>query len=197
MSDLQCPTTVFLTRHGEAEYETDVFSGSGGSLTRRGREQARELGRRLAGERVAAVYCSSVARAVQTAELAAAQLGVDVVVREGLQEFGPGDLLGQAVGEGLFDDVMGAWLAGDADSRVAGGESGAEISTRVFAVLAGLADLHRGETVLVVSHGGAMCASLAHAGAPGLSIDVANCASYRLEGDSGGWRPGGWLPVPT
>ncbi len=197
MSDLQCPTTVFLTRHGEAEYETDVFSGSGGSLTRRGREQARELGRRLAGERVAAVYCSSVARAVQTAELAAAQLGVDVVVREGLQEFGPGDLLGQAVGEGLFADVMHAWLDGDPDRQVPGGESGAEISARVFAVLDRIADEHRGETVLVVCHGGAMCASLAHAGAAGLDLEVANCASYRLEGDSGGWLPHGWHPLPT
>lgn len=169
MSDLQCPTTIYLTRHGETEYETHLLMNAGGSLTLRGREQARELGRRLAGERVAAVYCSPVARAVQTAELAAAQLGVDVVVREGLQEFGPGDLLGSAAGQGLFEDVMDAWLDGDAERRVPGGETGAEISTRVFAVLDALADLHRGETLLVVTHGGAMCASLAHAGAADLS----------------------------
>ncbi|WP_248581022.1 histidine phosphatase family protein [Nocardioides sp. InS609-2] len=192
MSDLQCPTTVFLTRHGEAEYESDLLTNAGGSLTLQGREQARELGRRLAGERIAAVYSSPVARAVQTAELAAARLGVDVVVREGLQEFGPGDLLGLAAGHGLFEDVMDAWRTGDAERRVPGGESGAEISARVFAVLDSLADVHRGEALLVVSHGGAMCASLAYAGASELSREVANCASYRLEGDASGWRAGVW-----
>lgn len=187
MSDLQCPATVLLTRHGDAEYETDQVVEAGGSLTGLGRTQALELGRRLVDARIAAVYCSAVARAVQTAEIAAAQLGLPVTVREGLQEFGPGDLRGTIRQLGYFEEEIGAWQRGELHLRVQGGESGAEIAERVLAVLDRIADEHRGETVLVVCHGGAMLAALAHLGARGLR-HVENCASYRLERDGGGWR---------
>jgi broad specificity phosphatase PhoE len=56
-------------------------------------------------------------------------------------------------------------------------------------VLDDLADRHRGEAVLVVSHGGAIVATMAVlAYAPGRSPHVANGATYELEGDSDGWR---------
>ena len=88
MSDLQCPARVFLARHGEAEYETELLMDHGGSLTTTGRAQARELGEKLRSERIAHVYSSTMSRAVQTAELAAGVLGVEVTVREGLVELG-------------------------------------------------------------------------------------------------------------
>ena len=78
MSDLQCPARVFLARHGEAAYETALLMDHGGTLTARGRAQARELGERLRAEKIAHVYSSTISRAVQTAELAAAVLGVEV-----------------------------------------------------------------------------------------------------------------------
>ena len=37
MSALQCPARVFLARHGETEYETDLVTDDGGSLTPAGR----------------------------------------------------------------------------------------------------------------------------------------------------------------
>jgi broad specificity phosphatase PhoE len=80
---LQCPARIFLARHGEAAYETDLVTEDGGSLTALGRRQARDLGERLRSERIARVWCSPLSRAVQTAELAAGVLGVDVVVHEG------------------------------------------------------------------------------------------------------------------
>ena len=84
MSDLQCPARIVLARHGEAEYESPLLHDHGGSLTLTGRAQARALGDRLRDERIAHVYTSSLARAVQTGELAAAVLGVEVTVREDL-----------------------------------------------------------------------------------------------------------------
>lgn len=41
-----------------------------GRLSEQGRAQARELGRRRARDGIAAVFCSDLRRAVQTAELA-------------------------------------------------------------------------------------------------------------------------------
>src|SRR6478609_3419986 len=98
MSSLQCAARILVARHGEAEYETELCGDDGGSLTALGRAQARELADLLSGERIARVWTSSLSRAVQTAEIVAASLGVDVVVREGLREYGVGSLAGSAPG---------------------------------------------------------------------------------------------------
>ena len=94
MSDLQCAARVFVARHGEADYESELLSDAGGWLTTVGRLQARDLAESVAGERIARVWTSDMARAVQTGEIVAARLGVDVVVRKGLREFGVGDAAG-------------------------------------------------------------------------------------------------------
>ena len=64
MSDLHCPARVFVARHGEASYD------AGERLTAAGAQQARELGERLRGERVAQVHASSMPRAAETARIA-------------------------------------------------------------------------------------------------------------------------------
>ncbi len=192
MSDLHCPARVVVARHGEAEYESDLMTQSGGSLTPLGREQARALGERLRGERVAGIVCSQLARAVQTAEIVAGVLHLPVQVREGLQEFPPGDLWGQPYDHSFFDPLVRSWLAGDLARGVPGGETGRQTADRVLGVLDDVADQFRGETVLVVAHGGVILA-LWGAIAPGspaapASDGVTNCASYMLERDADGWR---------
>jgi broad specificity phosphatase PhoE len=189
VSDLQCPVRVFLARHGETEYETPLLMDHGGSLTARGRAQARELGEALRGERIAHVYCSTISRAVQTAELAAAELGVEVTVREGLVELALGEALGLPADSDYFDEAFDAWVAGDVGARGPGSETAAEIAARVRPVLDDLADRHRGEAVLVVSHAGTIVATLAAlAFVPGRTSFVPNCGYAVLEGDADGWR---------
>ncbi len=194
MSDLHCAARFLVARHGEAEYETDTMTESGGSLTPLGRDQARGLGERLRVEQVAAVVCSELARAVQTAEIAAQVLGLPVAVRAGLQEFPAGDLRGQRYDHGFFDPMVRSWLAGDLDLGVPGGETGRQTADRVLGVLDGIADEYRGETVLVVSHGGVIL-SLWGAVAPGspaapASDLVTHCSTQLLERDADGWRIG-------
>jgi broad specificity phosphatase PhoE len=194
VSDVHCPARIIVARHGETEYESPQMNAAGGSLTRLGRSQALELGERLRKDRVAAVFCSELARAVQTAEIAAGALGLPVRVRERLQEFPAGDYLGQPYDDGLFDPLMRAWRAGDLSAGVPGGESGRETADRVLAVLEGIADEFRGETVLVVAHGGVILA-LWGAIAPGSTLapdadGVLNCSTYVFEHDADGWRPG-------
>jgi probable phosphoglycerate mutase len=195
VSDVHCPARVIIARHGEAAYETTTMNQSGGSLTTLGREQARELGERLRGERVAAVFCSELSRAVQTAEIAAGVLGLPVTVREGLQEYPPGDFLGRPYDAGFFDAMVTSWLAGDLGVEVPGGETGDQVADRVLRVLDGIADAFRGETVLVVSHGGVILALHGRIApgsptAPRSGADVRNGASYELLADADGWRFG-------
>jgi probable phosphoglycerate mutase len=195
VSDVHCPARIVVARHGEAEYEQDTMTAAGGSLTSRGREQARQLGVRLAGERVAGVVCSELARAVQTAEIAAGVLGVPVKVREGLQEFSVGDYLGRLWDPAVFDPIIASWLSGDLAPGTPGGETGEQIVARVLAVLDDVADQFRGETVLAVVHGGVLLALWGRI-APGSELgprhvdDVPNCVSYVFERDADGWRVG-------
>jgi 2,3-bisphosphoglycerate-dependent phosphoglycerate mutase len=193
MGDVHCPARLILARPGEAAYEIGPAGGSGGSLTALGRGQARELAQVLSSERVAGVVCSELSRAVQTAEIAAAVLGLPVRVRERLHEYAIGDYVGRPYDPVLFQQVQSAWLTGDLEPGVPGGETGRQVVDRVMPVLDEVADEFRGETVLVVSHGGVIVALFGlidpgSAYAPASDDDVPNGASYVFERDADGWR---------
>jgi len=197
MSDLQCAATLLVARHGEAEYETTMLTDAGGSLTPTGRKQSLELAETLRSRRVAYVYTSPLARAVQTAEIVAGVLGVGVRVREGLQELTVGALEGQPEGIGPFADTFAAWERGDLTATYDGGESAEHVIARVREVLDSIVDLHRGETVLVVSHGGSMCIALPRlvsnlADTHASSLQIANVAPVEILADADDWRCEHW-----
>jgi broad specificity phosphatase PhoE len=195
VSDVHCPARIIVARHGEAAYESEGTGVSGGSLTIRGRAQARELGERLRGERVAVIVCSELSRAVQTAEIASVVLGLPVTVRVGLEELDVGEERGKPFAHGVFDPLMVSWNAGDLSTGVPGGETGRQVVRRVLGVLDDVADQSRGETVLAVTHGGVINA-LWGAIAPGSPAapdpdGIANGAAYVFERDADGWRVSG------
>lgn len=197
MADLQCAARVFVARHGDAAYESDLLSDAGGWLTPLGREQARRLAEEVATERIARVWTSDMARAVQTGEIVAGVLGVDVVVRTGLREFGVGDAAGTTGDPDLFAETFGSWLDGDLAARIPGAESGVEVVERYGAVLEEVADAHRGESVLVVSHGGVMCLALSAlasnlAPSQGRDLPIPSCGVVAMEGDADGWVARSW-----
>jgi broad specificity phosphatase PhoE len=180
-------TTLLLARHGQAEYEANEWA-EGGSLTPLGRRQSQALAHALSGERVTHVYTSTLARAVQTAEIAAARLGVGVTTRTGLREFDAGYL---AERPHDLDPVLATyerWIGGDLDARVPGGESAAEMVSRLREVMEEITDAHPGETVLVLSHGGTL-----RVGVPALCRMVAepaeleNTATVEVLADADGW----------
>jgi broad specificity phosphatase PhoE len=196
VSDVHCPARIFVARHGETEYERPGLGVAGGSLTVVGRDEARALGERLRSERIAGVVCSELSRAVQTAEIAAAVLGLPVRVREGLHEISGGDYVGRPFDPEFFAAVLGSWLKGDLEPGVPGGETGRQVVDRVVPVLEDVADEFRGETVLVVTHGGVILAlfGLLAPGspyAPAHDDDVPPAASYVFERDADGWRATG------
>jgi 2,3-bisphosphoglycerate-dependent phosphoglycerate mutase len=202
MSDLQCAARLLIARHGEAEYDTDLLSDAGGSLSLTGRKQARDLADSLADARVSAIYCSGMARAVQTAEIVAARLGVVVRVRDKLHEWSVGEYAGQEYVDGMYDDVLIAWGAGDHDARIPGGESGHEIRQRMADELETIVDLHRGETVLVVTHGGAIRVAVPQLASNvpdgfGTTHEVENCGVVEVDADADGWVVRSWGGEPV
>lgn len=192
MSDLFCPARLVLARHATAEFVEDVFSDEGGSLTQEGRAEARALAESLANERVAAVWSSDFARAVQTAEIVAARLGVMVTTRKALREVYVGDLMGEPFDQDRIDAVSEVWRGGNLTAAFAGGESGGDVVARHRALLEEVADQHRGETVLVVGHETALSITVPALG--GLPLDWArdqrwaNAGTVTLEHDADGWR---------
>ncbi|HPF82121.1 histidine phosphatase family protein [Nostocoides australiense] len=196
---LHCPATLIVARHAEAEYSHgDLLSDEGGRLTAHGREQAAQLATRLGEKRIALVYTSPLARAVETGRIAATGLGVGHREMAGLQEFSVGDLVGEPVDDERLTTTYAAWLAGELSHRIPGAESGEEVVTRFREALSAIADLHRGEHVLVISHGGVMSLGLpnvATGGPAGSPPPLANCASVELSAGDDGWTLGPWAPA--
>lgn len=147
-----CPATLVVTRHGDATYLDGVFSDEGGTLTSLGRAQAAALAEELRGQRVAHVWTSDSARAVQTAEIVAGRLGVGVTTRKTLREIHVGALHGQPFSVPALCAVTDHWFRGDLDVAFPGGESGTDVIARYAGTLAEIADVHRGETVVVIAH---------------------------------------------
>ncbi|EON24524.1 isomerase [Nocardioides sp. CF8] len=188
---------MFVARHGEADYESELLSDAGGSLSLLGREQALGLADALAGQRIAHVYTSSMSRAVQTGEIIAARLGVGVTVRHDLRELGVGSHAGQPADPDPFRPVFDDWIDGRLDTPVPGGESGSEVVARVCGVLEEAADRYRGEAVLVISHGGAICTAIPNLARNlerrfPLSRPLANCGVVELAADADGWIVRSW-----
>lgn len=157
MSDLQCPATLLVARHGDADYpHARVLSDEGGWLTETGGAQVRDLAGSLVDRRVAAVYSSHLQRAVESAAVAAEVLDVGSRVVAGLEEFSVGLLAGRDHDDPELLGVFAAWKAGHLGTFIPGGESGRDAITRYRGALEEIADQHRGETVLVFSHGAVM-----------------------------------------
>jgi 2,3-bisphosphoglycerate-dependent phosphoglycerate mutase len=196
VSDLHCPATLVVARHAKAAFVEDWFSDEGGSLTSEGRAQAVGLADSLRGRRIAAVWCSDASRAVQTAEIAAGRLGVAVTARKSLREVFIGTLMDQPFDYGRIEDVCEKWYAGSLDVRFEAGESGAEVVARHRTQLEEIADLHRGETVLVVGHQTAL--GLVVPTLTGVTFgwarehELPNTGSLEVEHDADGWALRRW-----
>jgi probable phosphoglycerate mutase len=157
--DLGAPTTLVLLRHGETPLTPlKRFSGSGGSdpqLSAGGRRQAELVAAALATRgTVQAVVSSPLTRCRETAGVAAARLGLEVSVEDGLRETDFGAWEGLTFGEvhERYPDDMNAWLTDPEAEPTGGGESFAAVARRVAVARDKLLASYAGRTVLVVSH---------------------------------------------
>jgi broad specificity phosphatase PhoE len=149
------PTVTLLLRHGQTPMSVQKrYAGLADvPLTEVGVQQAAAAGKRLASAGLTAIVTSPLARAVRSAEEVAAATGAPVEADEGFREtdFGAWDGLTFAEVRERWPAELTAWLA---DPAVAppGGESFADVSTRVESALRRVLAGHQGRTVLIVSH---------------------------------------------
>ena len=162
---------VLLVRHGESAPARpgEPFPLVGGHgdppLAPEGRWQAERLGERLAGERIDALYVTTLRRTHETAAPLAAAVGLTPVVEPDLREVFLGEWEGgryrQKVAE--RDPVAVRSFAEQEWGHIPGAESNAELTARVVPALQRIADAHADQRVVVVVHGGVIGSLLGHA----------------------------------
>jgi probable phosphoglycerate mutase len=151
-------TRLLVVRHGETDWNRERrWQGHADpELNDAGRRQARALGELVAGLRVEAAYTSDLRRASETAELAVAGLGLEVVAEPRLREIDVGEWSGLTTAE-----VEQRFPAGAERRRAGGlgwdhGETYESLNARFEQALLAIAGAHPGRRVLVVTHGGPM-----------------------------------------
>jgi broad specificity phosphatase PhoE len=178
---------ILLARHGETDDNVPPPRVQGWidtPLNERGRAQARELAAAVRPHGLAALYSSHLARARETAEVVAGELGLELVVDERLAESRRGDWEGRLLEEIERGEPEGwtAWRQGGAEFRFPGGESLAEHAERVAAALT---DVRSGPLpALCVCHGGTIRCAFALTNPRGLDsfheLDVPNAEPLDL-----------------
>ncbi len=142
-------TSLYLVRHGETDWNAArrIQGATDIELNDTGREQATTTGRLLARRGWDGIYSSPLSRAMETASIIAAEVGLG----------SPGALAelvernyGEA--EGLNWEQIETRYPGD--TVVPGRESHEDVAARAVPALTALAQAHPGESLIVVSHGG-------------------------------------------
>jgi 2,3-bisphosphoglycerate-dependent phosphoglycerate mutase len=138
---------VFETHSTTLDNEAGIATGwLPGKLSATGRQQAADLGRRRGTDGIAAVFCSDLARAVETAATAFDGTGISVLLDWRLRECDYGSLNGMPAAE------MHAHRAEHLDAPYPGGESWRQATTRVGRFVADLTLRWSGQRVLVIGH---------------------------------------------
>ncbi len=149
-------TRIFLVRHGATVLTAeDRFAGATDvPLSDAGRDQARRLGVRLAGEELTAIYASPLGRTVETATLIGAPHAMPALTREGLREISHGRWEGKTRDEveAEFPDEASSWDEDPFTFAPVGGESGLAVTARALPEFLEIVRSHPGGRVLVVSH---------------------------------------------
>lgn len=146
---------VFLARHGQTAYNHEGrFQGQQQiPLDETGRAQALELAERAVPYGFAALWCSPLLRARETADAVAARIGLEPIEDARLMETDAGDWTNRSFAEvrAESEQLFDRFVAADPGFAFPGGESFAEQEVRVEAALA---EVERGPLpALVVCHG--------------------------------------------
>lgn len=151
---------LVLIRHGQTDWNLEGrYQGQADiPLNATGLAQAEVLAEKLGGQGWTGLYASNLQRALQTAGIVGARLGLPIQIDTRLREICQGEWEGQlyqAVVERYARAAEGVPMASrtPADVRPPGGESVAEVAERVASAADDIARRHPGGPVLIVGHG--------------------------------------------
>ena len=203
MGNQHTVTTILAIRHGETEWnrigkqQGHLDSG----LSPLGIEQARRTAARLSGETCDIIYCSNLGRAIQTAEIIADRLKLDLLCDSGLNERNLGILQGLTLEE--FSRTNPGehelFTSGDPDYRIPGGESIRQRHDRTIRTIRGITGAHNNKTIVLVMHGGNLDSLFRHV--LGIPLDrrrnffLINAALNTFTVEADAWKLASWGDV--
>lgn len=194
---------ICLVRHGETAWNTEhrLQGHIDIPLNETGLSQAEATARTLAraGLRFSALYSSDLQRASQTAaaiaRVHALPTSQDARLRE--RHYGHFQGLTHDEAEARHPDCFRRFKARDPHFALPErGESLTDLAARIHAALEEIAQRHKGEAVLVVTHGGVL--DIVHRLATGQPLETArdfpipNAALNWIEHSAGSWRLIAW-----
>ncbi|KAL6993710.1 phosphoglycerate mutase (2,3-diphosphoglycerate-independent) [Sarracenia purpurea var. burkii] len=160
-SDESAYAEIIVIRHGETDWNASkrLQGQLDVELNDVGRKQAAAVAHRLSRERkISVVYSSDLKRALDTAETIASSFeGLQVIKDPDLRERHLGDLQGLVHHEAskISPKAYRAFLSYRTDQEIpGGGESLDHLYDRCTSALERIGSKHRGERVVVVTHGG-------------------------------------------
>jgi broad specificity phosphatase PhoE len=131
---------IYLARHGQTAYNAEHrFQGHLPiPLDANGRAQAEDLAERAVPYGFTVLYASPLERALETARIVAARVGLESRLDPRLAETDCGDWTGRSMAEMQAEapDLFQRWVDGNLGFRFPGGESFGEQAERVQAAIA-------------------------------------------------------------
>lgn len=184
---------LYLVRHGQSTW--NVLGRVQGQiahppLTELGRAQAERAALALHDAGIVRILASDQVRAMQTAEIIGRRLGVRPMPSTLLREQDLGRWQGLTSGEAIlawqehFGDQGWENAGREAERRVPGGESLADVQARVAALLASPLVTEAAGAVLLVSHGDTLRLAIGHLLGERLADmpwrEIGNCQIYQV-----------------
>lgn len=197
-------TRIIAIRHGETAWNVDarIQGHLDIPLNDIGLWQAGRAAAALAGESLAAIYSSDLARAQTTAQAVAATTGAPLILDSSLRERCFGSYEGRTFKEIESEQPADAlrWRKRDPDFVPdGGGESLAMLKSRIQHTVERLASQHLGQQIALVAHGGVMDVLYRLATHQDLQAprtwELGNAAINRLLWTPGGLSLVGWGDV--
>lgn len=192
-------TEIIFVRHGETTCNASgIFQGQSESeLNELGWRQANAVAERLAKEpNISALYSSDLKRALDTATTIGQKCGLQVKSNTAWRERHLGKLQGLSQKEAALLEPLAyqAFVSHDKDRVIPGeGESINQLYLRSKSALEEITNNHRGERVIVVTHGGvlrALCKFVGERSSPGKVLNTSINVIRRYE--NGDWAAPCW-----
>jgi broad specificity phosphatase PhoE len=157
-------TTFFLIRHASCEGLGQTIWGRtpGICLNEQGRLQVQQLAERLEGTKFDAIYSSPLQRALETADVIASHLKLELRQSDALNEIDYGEWSGKTLEE-LHRDERWLYLHSHrSTASIPGGESILEVQNRIVKEIIRLAHEHVEGYVAIVSHAAVIRAAVGY-----------------------------------
>lgn len=160
-------TTFWLIRHPQPESEAEgrCYGSLDWRLSEQGMLQARAIARKLQSETLAAIYTSPRLRCRQAAEILGTGRTCPVETIEAMRELDFGEFEGRRYEdiEQSHPEIYRDWMENPTEVQFPGGECFRAMQVRVLAAAADLRTRHRGDSIALITHGGAVRIILAEA----------------------------------